>query len=81
MILVIAVQALRLVAGANLHANSSIVNCMVGVGVSGLAIVVVSRLVNEDGEELVDEWIDEPFFAGGLGARDEARAATCFGRE
>jgi hypothetical protein len=72
MILVIAVQALRLAAGTNPHAKSGVGNCMVGVGVSGLVIVVVSRLVNEDGEELVDEWVDGPFFAGGLGARDEA---------
>ena len=49
---------------------------MAGVGVSRLAIVVVSHLVSEDGEELADEWIDGPFFA-----RDEERAATCFRRE
>jgi hypothetical protein len=52
-----------------------------GVGVTCLAVVVVRRLVDEDGEELVDQWIDEPFLSRGLGSGDEACAAPGFGRE
>jgi hypothetical protein len=51
---------------------------MAGVGVACLTIVVVSCLVYEDGKELIDERVDEPFFASSFGADYEAGAASGF---
>ena len=81
MILVVTMQALCFAAGTNLHAERCVDDCVTGVGMARLAVVVVGCLVDEDGEELVDQGINEPFFAGSLGAGDEESAAAGFGRE
>ena len=49
---------------------------MTCICVPSFTVVVVRGLVDKDGEELVDEGVYKPFFAGCLGASDEAGAAA-----
>ena len=60
-VLVISVQSLSLSSRSNSHCQSGIENGLASVCVLGLAIEVMSGLVNEDIQQLGDHGIYKPF--------------------
>lgn len=77
-VLVISVQPLSLSTWTNSHRQAGVQNCFTRIRMLCLAIEVMGRLVNKDGQQFFDQGIYQPFFSGGLAARNESAAASCF---
>lgn len=80
-VLVVAVQTLRLAAGANLKRHGDAAHGLAGVRVLGLAVEVGRRLVDELGVAGADQGVNEPLLADRLAAAGEIRTAACLGRK